>query len=526
MADVFVSYARADAAVARALAEHLEHEGFSVWWDRKIPVGEAFDEELGRQLDVSRSVVVLWSGESLRSTWVKNEAAEGLAKRALFPAMLEPLRLPFGFRRLQTADLSDWTPTKRHAGLDGLTAALKAALGHSARCVQRSEKIDSTAPAAPPGWFVYRWRRSIVFRVVVMALPVVVMSVGAVATSQLPVTTPVHLELRVRKVEFTVGGSGLTPVLESLAFSSLRIGHFDSVTFSPKLVRVVAAQNPDARLASGTWHRLGLNEVTLTARDGESSVWIEPLPGDTGGQLGTLDRLHLQPGSVVTLERKVRQRGVEVGVRLEKLPQPLSPAANAAGRPFRMFAGHVNTDELRLPGVADEWLLEIENKESSPSIGIRGAPDRLELWVGVASTAALDLLPRAGTPITQVTLISQDADRNWESTLMADGKLSYPDQPDIAPRDIARSDLIGLNELSGFSITQLELNPGGESMNLHLIGMAGEVKTRAGEIARDRRLTVLEIYRSNAALVFWVTLVGGALSALCSAVTALKELRA
>jgi hypothetical protein len=525
MADVFVSYARADAAAARALAEHLEREGFSVWWDRKIPVGEAFDEELGEQLDAARCVVVLWSGESVKSAWVRNEAAEGLAKRALFPVMLETLRLPFGFRRLQTADLTGWTPPERHAGLDGLTAALKAALGGSARSRPLPKNAASTASAEQPGWFIHRWRRSIFFRVVVMALPVVVMGVGAVAMSQMRVPTPVHLELQVRKVEFTVGGSDLTPVLESIGFSSLRVEHFDAVTFSPKIVRVVSAQNPDARLGPGTWNRIGPGEVTLTARDSESTVWIEPLPEDKA-PLGTLDRLYLQPGSVVTLERRLRKRGVELGVRLDQLRQPLAPAANASGRPFRMFAGHVDSSELRLPGVADEWLLEVENKESSPAIGIRGSADRLDLWVGVAAAAVLDLLPKAGTPITQVTLISQDADRNWESTLTADGKLSYPDHPDIAPLDISRSDLIGLSELSDFSITQLQLNPGGESMNLHLVGIAGHINTRAGEIARDRRLTVLEIYRSNAALVFWVTLIGGAVTALYSAVTALKEMRA
>lgn len=525
MADVFVSYARADVSAARAIAERIEHEGLSVWWDKKIPIGEAFDEELDKQLDKARSVVVLWSSRSVTSEWVKNEAAEGLAKKALFPVMLEAVRLPFGFRRVQTADLTDWTPAERHAGLDRLIAALHEALGGGAGT--REPTAASATLAGPPGWFVYRWRRSIVFRVVATALPVMLMGAGAVAMTQLRVPTPVHLELPVRRVEFTVGGSGATPVLEPLAFSSLRIEHFESVTFSPKVMSVVSDPRPDAKSGPGTWRELDLRpgEVTLAARDGESSVWIEPLPGDTG-QVGTLDRLYLQPGSVVTLERKVRQRGVELGVRIENLPRPLTPAANAASKPYRIYAAHVDTGELGLPDAASEWMFEVENKDSSPAIGIRSLSERLNLALGMAASAALALLPRAGTPITRVTLIAQDADRNWESTLTADGRLSYPDHPDVAAVDVAKSDLIGLDGLSGFSITQLELDPGGESLNLRLIGTARNIKTRAGEIALDRRLTVLEVYRSKATTIFWATMIAGALSALWSAFTALRELRA
>lgn len=525
MADVFVSYARADGWAARAIAERIQQEGFSVWWDKNISIGETFDEELDKQLDKARSVVVLWSRSSVKSEWVLNEAAEGLAKKALFPVLLEPVRVPFGYRRVQTADLTDWTPSENHVGLDRLTAALSEALEDG---VPREKREDESAiPVADLGWFVYRWRRSIVFRLVATALPMIVMGVGAGAMTQMRVPTPVHLELPVRRLAFTVGGSGVVPVLEPLAFSSLRIEHFNSVKLSPKVMSVGVDANPETKSGSGKWSKLNLaaREVTLTARDAESSVWIEPPPGDPE-QVGTLDGLHLRPGTLVTLERKVRRHGVEIAIKIEELRQPLTLAASAANKPFRIYAGRVDTGELNVPGPADEWMFEIENKESSPAIGIKSLRDRLDLGLGVAAETVLALLPKAGTPITQVTLISQDAHRNWESTLVADGKLSFPGHPDISSVGLSKSELIGLDELSGFAITQLELTPGGESLNLHLIGMARSIKTKAGEIAHDHRLTVLEIYRSKAALVFWATIICGAMSAMWSAFTALRELRA
>jgi hypothetical protein len=39
MADIFISYARPDRARAKALAEALERNGWSVWWDRGILLG-------------------------------------------------------------------------------------------------------------------------------------------------------------------------------------------------------------------------------------------------------------------------------------------------------------------------------------------------------------------------------------------------------------------------------------------------------------------------------------------------------
>ena len=44
MAEIFISYARADRGRAETLAQALGQLGFSVWWDREIPPGRTFDE--------------------------------------------------------------------------------------------------------------------------------------------------------------------------------------------------------------------------------------------------------------------------------------------------------------------------------------------------------------------------------------------------------------------------------------------------------------------------------------------------
>ena len=107
MPDVFLSYARGIASVC-VLAHALESDGWSVWWDRKLVAGEAFDETIERQLAAADSVVVLWSEHSIRSEWVKNEAAAASSATSSCGA---PRRCEAaaGISAPTCADLTHWT---------------------------------------------------------------------------------------------------------------------------------------------------------------------------------------------------------------------------------------------------------------------------------------------------------------------------------------------------------------------------------------------------------------------------------
>ena len=114
MADLFISYAKDDRERARRVAEALEKRGWRVWWDREIPPGRSFDEVIQEAIDEARCVVVLWSRHSVASNWVKTEAVEGASRNALVPAMLDAVKLPLEFRRIQAADLTDWDGDPAH----------------------------------------------------------------------------------------------------------------------------------------------------------------------------------------------------------------------------------------------------------------------------------------------------------------------------------------------------------------------------------------------------------------------------
>jgi len=125
MADLFVSYASADREKARLLAETLIARGYSVWWDRTIPPGRIFDEVIQEALSAAKCVIVLWSQASVKSNWVKTEAAEAEARDILVPAIIENAALPIEFKRIQSANLTDWDGETRHHEFAGLLKSIE-----------------------------------------------------------------------------------------------------------------------------------------------------------------------------------------------------------------------------------------------------------------------------------------------------------------------------------------------------------------------------------------------------------------
>jgi TIR domain len=108
MAGVFISYAREDRPVAQQIAGILERNGYQVWWDRELVAGNQYADVIETKLDTADAVIVLWSGNSRKSHWVRDEAAVGRDRNRLIPLALDEMPPPLGFRQLHTPSLAGW----------------------------------------------------------------------------------------------------------------------------------------------------------------------------------------------------------------------------------------------------------------------------------------------------------------------------------------------------------------------------------------------------------------------------------
>ncbi|MEO5577944.1 MAG: TIR domain-containing protein [Sphingomicrobium sp.] len=124
MASVFISYDHDDAVKAAALAAALKRNDHTVWMDRQIEGGAQFGDEIEHALEGADVVVVLWSERSVKSAWVRDEAATARDSGKLIPLSIDGANPPMGFRQYQAIDLTGWRGTGRISRLPELLSAI------------------------------------------------------------------------------------------------------------------------------------------------------------------------------------------------------------------------------------------------------------------------------------------------------------------------------------------------------------------------------------------------------------------
>lgn len=163
MAGIFLSYAREDSAKARGVAKALEHAGHQVWWDQQIGGGARFGQEIALALKEAEAVIVLWSLQSVESSWVLDEAAEGRDGGRLIPLLIDGTRPPLGFRQFQGIDLSRWSGKGRIPKLAAIEAAV-------ATVLQGGTPAKLTA-SAPRGFSRFTgWKAKVALALALVAL--------------------------------------------------------------------------------------------------------------------------------------------------------------------------------------------------------------------------------------------------------------------------------------------------------------------------------------------------------------------
>ncbi len=154
MADVFISYAREDRAVADQIARGLQALGLECFWDTEIPPGQTWADYIEGKLTACRAVIVVWSAHSVGSQWVREEARMGRDKGKLIPVVMGGAAPPFGFGEVQAADLSAWRGEPGYPEWTRFANAVQTAVGGAAAPTPRPQpeqrRAFSTAATPTP----------------------------------------------------------------------------------------------------------------------------------------------------------------------------------------------------------------------------------------------------------------------------------------------------------------------------------------------------------------------------------------
>lgn len=129
MADVFLSYARKDLDRAQLVVSALEAQGWTVFWDPAILPGPRYRQVIAAEIDAARSVVVLWSRQSIDSEWVQEEAERARARDILYSALIDDVKPPLGFGQRQSANLVGHSGALEAGGIELLIQAIATRIG-------------------------------------------------------------------------------------------------------------------------------------------------------------------------------------------------------------------------------------------------------------------------------------------------------------------------------------------------------------------------------------------------------------
>ncbi|MGE0739864.1 MAG: TIR domain-containing protein [Hyphomonadaceae bacterium] len=157
MADVFISYAREDKQRAEHVARGLSELGLECFWDSDIPPGQTWADYIESKLGACKAVVVLWSENSTKSNWVREEARMGREKAKLIPAALDKSPPPFGFGEVQAADLSMWDGDFAKAEWRRFAGAVETAVRGSPAAAPQPTQAWASPPPPPPQQHQSSW---------------------------------------------------------------------------------------------------------------------------------------------------------------------------------------------------------------------------------------------------------------------------------------------------------------------------------------------------------------------------------
>jgi tetratricopeptide (TPR) repeat protein len=475
LARVFLSYDHDDSRKAEAIVATLERHGYSVWVDRQIAGGTQYGNEIESALERCDAVVVLWSERSVRSAWVRDEAAVGRDLGKLVPVLLDKAQPPMGFRQFQTIGLADWKSASRARKLQELLSA-----------VERLSTVDSAA-VPEVSKTTKRGRLSIP------------MTIGA-AVAALFVIVGATLMWQQRAYSkppvFTVAAADASARSQALAKDLLvKLGGLQAANAdAPEIVDSEAADNASfiLRVSSAAQAPQVQASTALFARN-HALLWSQELQRPSVEEGDLKQQLALTAGRVLACAKKGAMAPERLDQQTLKLYLSGCAQTDFAPTDYRRRVPTLRELTRRAPRFDGAWALLLETEAAMIGYGNIPAdsPEGRTLRNDIVEARKINpQMPEAY--FAEFQLLNGDNELDQLDQLVARANKGAPNQPLVFVLNAELDGFIGrMNEAASYMKQAADadpLNPGAVTEYINALGWAGQLDAAAQELRRAERL--------------------------------------
>ncbi|MFN0301333.1 MAG: toll/interleukin-1 receptor domain-containing protein [Burkholderiales bacterium] len=491
MADIFVSYARADQDFARSIADAFRAMEWSVWWDRELLYGKAFDEEIEKALDQAKCVVVLWSKTSVASGWVLTEAHRAIGRRVLVPVLIDAeSKIPLEFERLHHVELTEWEGDQTDSRFQGLA-------GQIGQIIRAHADPTSTEKKSPDGsGDRIRTHRRTLTRVLWLIAPTAIGIVAAIAAMQIHRPTDVEIELLFKGLTVVSAADRDVLLTERSAVERFSVHGVEHGIVSAS--RMIVAGDEGDFTKGVALAGLSIAQAPMVKVDGSAmkgaAITIEGT-GNTPSVIGTLDSLYI-PSQART--------------KLSIVPGPRPElAVHSAGKPAGVLVSLTAESFVHISGAAIDAPAPTSLKRDRASFRVMsgGAGASVDVKKTVIDGATVQMIPRdparffrsdaLNLRIASLDFESQGRNNERVSTVVGAGRIAYSDAEGLKPIEVNKDHFVVLRAIDrgdrAFYLRRLQYvaGPDLESAMIHVTAggsVASLVSGPAGAI-RGRTLT-------------------------------------
>jgi hypothetical protein len=311
----------------------------------------------------------------------------------------------------------------------------------------------------------------------------------------------VHVELTTQRVAFGVDPkqTGARIIVDGMDVRSVGIERFASITFEPDSVEVAVPSEYDARtdsFPSTAWKPLSLTGTmvgfsTQTASKNARVIVEEKLKSKNSGI--RVDPIYALPGVQISIETRGRKNDELAITVTNHSSVTLSLEGSIA----------IIAADTRMSGVEDpisernmEVTYGVHLRGNAPFIEVAGRSDGLVI-LPTFRTGQANRNIASNVAVSTLEFTSQNSGGERVSALSGNGLITFPAHPYLGTITINETDAVGLERLEEFSIKSVSTSPGLSGIRIVGDGMAGQIRTKTGQIPIERHLTAFDALTHN-----------------------------